>query len=160
MWNDRGYSQRGNQNIQGGNFSSRNQSRPEVSSMPPTEVNKIAEEAISCKNPKDFIEYADKVARLFKKEDVSTSTLRNIYSQVLGVQTHNEEKILLLKPKIAYLRGRDLISSDVKNIFDKIIDNLVENKDDTKKSTENFKKFFEAVVAYQKCNSKEVDRNE
>ena len=106
---------------------------------------------------KQMVKYADDLAKeIFR--DVSTSQIRNAYGTVkkLEMQSVFDNKayreLLLLKPKLAYARGR----SSKKETFKKLEDALSAAIDAVDvKDSETFKRFcnfFEAILAYHKAH--------
>jgi CRISPR type III-A-associated protein Csm2 len=75
---------------------------------------------------------------------VSTSQLRNVYDCI--IKAHNVNEMKLIRPKLAYIAGRG--KQDEKKFFG-FIDGIIKNIK-TNDQRENFKVFFEAVVAYHK----------
>jgi len=107
---------------------------------------------------KRMVEFAEKLAIDIK--DVSTSQIRNAYGTVkkLEMQEFNEKsyrELLLLKPKLAYARGRT--EAKKKDTFKKLEDALSAAIDAVDvKQPETFKRFcnfFEAILAYHKAYS-------
>jgi CRISPR-associated protein Csm2 len=106
---------------------------------------------------KRMVEYAEKLAMEICR-DVSSSQIRNAYGTVkkLEMQSVFDNKayreLLLLKPKLAYARGR----SSKKEIFKKLEDTLSAAIDAVDvKEPETFKRFcnfFEAILAYHKAH--------
>lgn len=105
---------------------------------------------------KQMVECAEKLAKdIFR--DVSTSQIRNAYGTVkkLEMQSTFTEKsyreLLLLKPKLAYARGR----ASKKEAFKQLEDALGKGIDAVDaKQPETFKRFcnfFEAILAYHKA---------
>ena len=106
---------------------------------------------------KQMVKYADDLAKeIFR--DISTSQIRNAYGTVkkLEMQSVFDNKayreLLLLKPKLAYARGR----SSKKETFKKLEDALSAAIDAVDvKQPETFKRFcnfFEAILAYHKAH--------
>lgn len=78
-------------------------------------------------------------------ENISSSQLRNIFSKVKS--TNDFIKIILIRPKLAYVGGRT-DSKEVKEIaflFEQLI-----SKIDNNEKLQSFKDFFEAIIAYHK----------
>lgn len=106
---------------------------------------------------KRMVEYAEKLARDICK-DVSTSQIRNAYGTVkkLEMQSSFDDKayreLLLLKPKLAYARGRSSKKETFKKLEDALsaaIDAVDVGKPETFK---RFCNFFEAILAYHKAH--------
>lgn len=108
---------------------------------------------------KQMVEFAEALAKEIAK-DVSTSQIRNAYGTVkkLEMQSAFNDKsyreLLLLKPKLAYARGR--CSGSKKEIFVKLENALSTAIDAVDvKRPETFKRFcnfFEAILAYHKAS--------
>lgn len=87
---------------------------------------------------------------------LSASQLRNIYDKVLKAQTTNELK--LMRPQLAYIAAKEssnvsLYNKDKVKSFFAFFDLLIQKVDSINKM-EEFKTFFEAVVAYHKFYGK------
>ena len=108
---------------------------------------------------KSMVEYADNLAGQIYR-DVSSSQIRNAYGTVkkLEMQSVFDNKayreLLLLKPKLAYARGRT--DAKKKDNFKKLEDALSAAIDAVDvKEPETFKRFcnfFEAILAYHKAH--------
>lgn len=108
---------------------------------------------------KQMVKYAEDLAYIAK--DVSTSQIRNAYGTVKKLEMQSEfndkahRELLLLKPKLAYARGR--AARHEKDAFKKLEDALSMAIDAVDvKHPETFKRFcnfFEAILAYHKANS-------
>lgn len=106
---------------------------------------------------KQMVRFAEKLARdIFK--DVSTSQIRNAYGTVKKLEmqsTFNDKshrELLLLKPKLAYARGRANKKDAFKQLEDALgagIDAVDVKQPDTFK---RFCNFFEAILAYHKAS--------
>jgi CRISPR-associated protein Csm2 len=82
-------------------------------------------------------------------ESVSTSQLRNVYNEVVKIQS--VEDLKLIRPHLAYVAARQ----DKNNAreFIAFIDLLIQQVN-TKNELESFKKTMEAIVAYHKYYAK------
>lgn len=108
---------------------------------------------------KRMVEYADKLAKEICR-DVSSSQIRNAYGTVKKLEMQSEfteksyRELLLLKPKLAYARGR--AETKKKDTFQKLEDALSTAIDAVDvKEPETFKRFcnfFEAILAYHKAH--------
>lgn len=106
---------------------------------------------------KQMVAFAENLAkRIFR--DVSTSQIRNAYGTVkkLEMQSSFNDKahreLLLLKPKLAYARGRAQRKETFKELEDALgaaIDAVDVKQPETFK---RFCNFFEAILAYHKAN--------
>ncbi len=80
---------------------------------------------------------------------ISTSQIRAIYTRVKRLSDKYEvckKDLNLLRPKLAYQKGR---FSDLEPLT-KVLDHLIKNvKDDA--TLKGFKEFFEAIIAYHKA---------
>jgi len=107
---------------------------------------------------KRMVNYAEQLAKGIK--DVSTSQIRNAYGTVKKLEMQREfteksyRELLLLKPKLAYARGRT--ETRKRETFKKLEDALSTAIDAVDvKQPETFKRFcnfFEAILAYHKAN--------
>ncbi|MBX3628567.1 MAG: type III-A CRISPR-associated protein Csm2 [Nitrosomonas sp.] len=106
---------------------------------------------------KQMVNFAEKLAQdIFR--DVSTSQIRNAYGTVKKLEMQStftnksHRELLLLKPKLAYARGR----ANRKEAFKQLEDALGAGIDAVDvKQPETFKRFcnfFEAILAYHKAN--------
>jgi len=108
-------------------------------------------------------EYADELAQKFvtkleieeqsrsgnrrrKEKELTTSQIRNIFDVIQRMTKYDENKLQLLRPKLAYLAGRH--GGRVKEFQTLIEKCLPLVTDDT--TFTNFKNFIEAIVAYHK----------
>ncbi len=100
---------------------------------------------------KELVDFAEKVGKYLVYKKMTTSKIRNIYSEIKRIQMNfNDEKaaFYLLKPKVAYAYGRDKSIGKFKEVFDECFKYI----DDKKDNYENFCKIMEAIVAYHKAN--------
>jgi len=107
-------------------------------------------------NRKKLIENADAFGEHLARNKLSTSQIRNIFNEIKTMKKFEESKdrLLLLKPKLAYLAGRHgkrtrdgLVGAvpDMVKVLSRCIDEIHNEED-----FENFKQFFEAVLAYHR----------
>lgn len=90
-----------------------------------------------------FCEDARNYVRQKDFKDITTSKIRNIFSAVQDAKS--VKKIKMLRPKFAYLAGRDNKTGFFMNELDKLVKKI--SNDDELKS---FKQFFEAIVCYKR----------
>lgn len=101
---------------------------------------------------KDFVVFAEKVGNYMAKNGLTTSKIRNIYSEIKRIQMDFEREkaaFYLLKPKVAYTVGRDKNIDGLKMfkfVFDDCFDCVTENRHYI-----NFCNIMEAIVAYHKA---------
>lgn len=85
------------------------------------------------------------------RRKISSSQIRSIYDQVQRLPDRYDEEVKrrlqLLRPKLAYARGRHEQLADFQEVFDELIQKVKDER-----QLGNFKKFFEAVVAYHKAH--------
>jgi CRISPR-associated protein Csm2 len=97
----------------------------------------------------------------FVKKDcdvITTNQLWNIYKKILDISQDLDREedsnlnvqIQLLRPKLAYIAARQTKAKELVKFFNEILKKLGEQKENQVKRFENFKYFFEAVVAYHK----------
>ena len=116
----------------------------------------------SDESAKDMVEFADKFAGEICGS-VSTSQIRNIYGTVkklemTGLNSKTYRQLLLLKPKLAYAKGREKnrkkqgAYSQLETIIGQAIDAIDPNRAET---FTRFCQFFEAILAYHKAHGGE-----
>ncbi len=104
-----------------------------------------------------LVKHTNKLGELLKENKVSSSQIRKIFREVKKLQFEtkspssksgfNPGRVKLLKPKIAYLAGREPKLKGFKRVMDAAIDK-VHDIGDFGRLTE----FMEAVMAYHKCH--------
>jgi CRISPR-associated protein Csm2 len=108
---------------------------------------------------RQMVQFADNLAKDIYS-DVSTSQIRNVYGTVKKLEMQRDfdskayRQLLLLKPKLAYARGR--AETRKKPAFEKLEQALGNAIDAVSISDhETFKRFcnfFEAILAYHKAH--------
>ena len=109
-------------------------------------------------NVDDFVRFdgdVDILTRQLKNDDIISTHLRKFFAAVkeinLETKTKNwnelKVKFFLLMPKLAYAKGRKLISEDFYNLLESAM-NKVQSKEDFNR----FVEFLEAIVAFYKAN--------
>jgi len=96
-----------------------------------------------------FIDFSEKFGELCYKNRISTSQIRGIYQEVKRLPDDiksSRSRLQLLRPKLAYQKGRFRELTDLQNLFDHLIKNIK-----TDEHLINFKDFFEAVICYHKA---------
>lgn len=102
------------------------------------------------KNPEEFVDLAEKLGKDCQDKGVSTSQIRAVFSRVQNLPNdyqRAERKLQLLRPKLAYQQGRHSELSELQEVLDEMIQRV-----GTDRQLENFKQFFEAVLAYHKAH--------
>jgi CRISPR-associated protein Csm2 len=88
-----------------------------------------------------------------RKVKLSSSQIRGILDDVQSMKKLNWQKLQLLRPKLAYITGKNKDSVSLKEL-QIILDNAIELVSGDEKKFENFKNFFEAIVGYHRFHSK------
>ncbi|OYT58597.1 type III-A CRISPR-associated protein Csm2 [Thermoplasmatales archaeon ex4484_30] len=107
-------------------------------------------------NVEKLVEDAKKFGEYLGKNGLTTSQIRNIFSDVKKLDKYDTDKtnLLLLRPKLAYVAGRHGKRTKVIKELHEVIDAcIIQVKDN--QSLKNFKDFFEAIIAYHKYYGKE-----
>ena len=103
-----------------------------------------------------LVEDARKFGEYLGKNGLTTSQIRNIFSDVKKLDKYDTDKtnLLLLRPKLAYVAGRHGKKTRVIKELQEVIDACITQVKDNQ-SLKNFKDFFEAIIAYHKYYGKE-----
>ena len=103
-----------------------------------------------------LVEDARKFGEYLGKNGLTTSQIRNIFSDVKKLNKYDTDKtnLLLLRPKLAYVAGRHGKKTRVIKELQEVIDACITQVKDNQ-SLKNFKDFFEAIIAYHKYYGKE-----
>lgn len=98
--------------------------------------------------PDDIDKYLDNIKNYVYKErkGITTSQLRNIFSEIKRIKQDDLGKLKNLRVNLAYISGRSE-KRQMKNLCT-LLDDLI--KEVNKNNLENFKNFFEAIIAYHK----------
>lgn len=99
---------------------------------------------------KQYNDFTEIIKKDFGK-DITTSQMRNIYGMFLKVKSF--QGAVLLRPKLAYLAGKEEKNQDLKMFCD-FLDKVLK-KVDSKESLKNLKSFLEACVAYHRYSHPE-----
>lgn len=110
-------------------------------------------------------EKAETLGKAMKERNVKTNQVRKFFSNISSMRTHFKQikdwgidsielknlkrELILLKPNLAYSKGRHKELEDFQNTMFKVIDS-VDIANDSKLAFENFFFFVEAIVAYHK----------
>lgn len=109
----------------------------------------------------EAIKFAEEFGKDLANNDLSTSQIRNVFSEIKYIQMHGEKDflitpLLLLKPKLAYAKKRKAsgkaakAAEDLEKVLGKGIDTIVAGKNQFL-LFENFANLFEAILAYHKA---------
>jgi CRISPR-associated protein Csm2 len=119
-------------------------------------------------NVLEIIDFAEKIGKK-KLIKIPSSKLRKFYDYINDIDVNEENdkwfvKFAFIKPKIAYNIGKEkdgnikdalrYLHKLVSIAIDDIDKSLSENRDEAVEKFRNFKKFFEAVVAYHRTKSR------
>jgi CRISPR-associated protein Csm2 len=96
-------------------------------------------------NSEILVRVGDSLGEYFKRKGLSTSQIRNIYAQVRTMRSYDRDALNLLRPRLAYAAGRHNEVSGLQKILDAAIIRVNDEK-----KFENFRCFFEAILAYHK----------
>lgn len=120
-------------------------------------VNEIKEDlqAILEGDSKKLVEDAEKLGRHISQrrgriKEMTTSQIRNIFSEVKGMRKFNKYEMDLLLPKLAYTARHEEVRD-----LQEVLDEAIRKVGNDEKKFERFKDFFEAVVAYHRRYGKE-----
>jgi CRISPR-associated protein Csm2 len=97
-----------------------------------------------------LVNNAEKLGKILGRERMTTSQIRNIYSDVKQMSKFKKYELNLLRPKMAYAAKRNPQTKDLQEVLD-----LAIRKIDDDNKFERFKDFFEAIVAYHYKYGKE-----
>ena len=115
----------------------------------------------------DFVKFdgdADKLTAELKSDDIKTSQLRKFFAAVKEIEMYVKEKgdwdekakmdFYLLMPKLAYAKGRKVISEDFFNLMKISMEKVGSgDKKDTLDDFLRFVQFLEAIVAFFKVHN-------
>ncbi len=111
----------------------------------------------------EAIKYAEEFGKDLANNRLSTSQIRNVFSEVKNLQMKGAEKfndtpLLLLKPKLAYSKARKSsggnqaaqAAEDLEKVLSKGIDTIASAEKNKFELFQNFANFFEAILAYHR----------
>ncbi len=137
--------------------------KPNYGDRPSFNSSAFRSEWIKSEFTPETIQFAEEFGEYLANNRLTTSQIRNIYGEVMRIVTQvssegsltlqARKEFLLLKPKIAYAAKR----SGTRGIraFKEVLDmahQAVLDADDKVLGIENFKDFFEAILAYHKAS--------
>jgi CRISPR type III-A-associated protein Csm2 len=101
-------------------------------------------------NGEGYNDYIDQIKRfIYDRENynkMTTSQLRNIFARVQKINSFY--KLYLLRPKLAFIAGKSDTTHEMKTMIF-LLDQLI-SKVNSPEKLEQFKDFYEAVIAYHK----------
>lgn len=117
-------------------------------------------QAILGKNASLLNDWASKLGKYYasgkKESQLSSSQIRNILDTIQRMPGYQESELQLLRPKLAYVAGKEKKTSDrgqkIRHL-QSILDKAIQQTND--KNFDMFVNFFEAIVAYHKFNGGE-----
>jgi CRISPR type III-A-associated protein Csm2 len=137
-----------------------NKELDEIKKMMPKILN------IEKKNVLEVIDFAEKIGTQ-KLRRIPSSKLRKFYDYVNDIEANEDDdkwfiEFAFLKPKIAYNIGKDReIQNELRYLHNLVEEAIKEieasietNKEEAVEKFNNFKKFFESIVAYHRTVSK------
>lgn len=112
--------------------------------------------AILAGDKEKLVADAEEFGKYLAKNNLSTSQIRNVFSEVKKMERYEESKnkLTLMQPKLAYISGRHGKWKNGKLVgavpdLSRVLSECIKNVNDAK-SFQNFKQFFEAVLAYHR----------
>lgn len=81
-----------------------------------------------------------------RKDEISSSQLRNVFSRVKNIKEPKE--LYSLRPKLAYIYGRPNSKRGMKELIN-VLDEQIKNVKNKEQVTQ-FQNFFETIIAYHK----------
>lgn len=112
--------------------------------------------AILAGDKEKLIEDAEKFGKYLAEQNLSTSQIRNIFSETKRMKSYEKSKseLMLLRPKLAYVAGRHGKWKQGRLVgpvptLSKILNECIKNVN-SEIAFENFKDFFEAILAYHR----------
>lgn len=97
----------------------------------------------------EYIAKAKEYARFLKENNLTTSQIRKVYSDIMRANSTIELK--KLRPKLAYIYGRNIRNKAIKSFMD-ILDKGIEDlkPENNEEEVKSIKEFAETIVAYRK----------
>ena len=100
------------------------------------------------KGGEDLVKASEVLGRKLKNQGLKTAQIRKIYSAVKKIERggFEQNKLIMLKPKLAYAAARNKSVAELKDALIQAIDEI-----DNSEKFKNFVDFFEATLAYHKA---------
>ncbi len=132
--------------------------RPNTKFLGSESQDKILKEYIRGKEELKAVQLAEELGYKLKKNGFTITKLRGFFNEVVRYDIKGEAtkaNVLMLKPKLAYMVGREYgDKKDVARVFKKImeimIDELLSDDQIDKDKYKRFSNFLKSVVAYHK----------
>uniref|UniRef100_A0A7C6A852 CRISPR system Cms protein Csm2 n=1 Tax=candidate division WOR-3 bacterium TaxID=2052148 RepID=A0A7C6A852_UNCW3 len=120
---------------------------------PDVNANKISE-IIEKGNTERLNDIAKQLGKYYafgrkEREKLSSAQIRNILDRIQRMKKFDKDQIQLLRPLLAYAAGKDRTTDEKLKHLQGILDPAITMVNDEKKFN-NFKNFFEAIVAYHR----------
>jgi CRISPR-associated protein Csm2 len=138
------------------NFKSKKEEKKQKANTLKEEILKAIENALDSSKDKEgslFYDLAKKTGEMLALEDVTTTRIRKVFNEVKVLDRKRvddkntlEFELKKLRARMAYLAGR---FKEAKNFYE-IIDKSIRLVEEKKWTFENFRNFFEAIVAYNR----------
>ena len=111
--------------------------------------------------PEKIVEITRDSGRLYAERRITTSQIRNIFSRIISIRTDYKKNnkfndkikrdLILLKPLLAYAKGRKNNVEPLQKLLFDCIDGVVGDKVQNKEAAmENFFAIVEGIVAFHK----------
>ncbi len=106
---------------------------------------------------KQMVQYAEELGLQLKRENLSTSQIRNVFESVkkMEMKKFDPNELMLLKPKLAYSAARPGAKRGARTLRE-ILSKAIDYVGDDEEKFGNFCDFFEAILAYHRAAEKRV----
>ncbi len=145
------------------NFGSRNPGygdsrKPEDPKLSSDDKNRIEQIILEDKKAEELVKFANEKAERLKRDDMSTSQLRNIFGEFRKIEAFwemdpvgSQRRLRLLQPKLAYQKEREKKTAHFCEIMTYAIEQVLKDDQyDVSKKFRNCMNLMEAIVAYHK----------
>ncbi len=105
-------------------------------------INDVDIREILSGNGEKIVSFAEDFVQRLDKE-ATTASIRKVYTEVKCMREFNKNELQLLRPKLAYTAKRHNKIEKLCGLLDEIIPKV-----NNEREFENFKNFFEAILAY------------
>jgi len=115
------------------------------------DINEEKMEKIISGDGRELVETSRMLGKDLAKLELTTSRIRNIFNEVKKMQMKGFDwnKLLLLKPKLAYMAARPGAKEGARKMRD-VLTVAIDKVNNDEKRFENFVNFFEAILAYHR----------